>query len=97
MTTPTQAASREIVRSYLCGRRMPPLMFDAVVWMAAKRLAEGATPVLDEVLTVVIDSHASPQACCDRPRRAGLSVVCLDLRRSDAAIRKYFPEVRLTY
>ena len=92
MTTPAQLA-KEIVRSYLFGRRMPPLMFDAVVWMVAKRLTEGATPVLDNVLTGVIDSQASPRAACDCLRPAGLSVVCLGLRRSDAAIRRYFPEV----
>lgn len=94
MTTPASQMAKEIVRSYLYGRKMPPLMFDAVVWMVAKRLTEGATPVLDEVLTGVINSQASPRAACDCTRPAGFSVVCLGLRRSNAALRRYFPEVR---
>lgn len=92
MTALDQSA-RDLVASYLCGRRMIPMLLDAVVWMAAKRLSEGATPILDDTLRGDIDSHAELLPAARIARTSGLSVVSLGLCRSDAAIAEYFPEI----
>lgn len=92
MTALDQSA-KDLVASYLCGRRMIPMLFDAVVWMAAKRLSEGATPVLDDTLRGDIDSQAELLPAARMARISGLSVVSLGLRRSDAAMAEYFPEI----
>jgi hypothetical protein len=92
MTALDQSA-KDLVASYLCGRRMIPMLLDAVVWMAAKRLSEGATPVLDDTLRGDIDSQAELLPAARIARISGLSVVSLGLRRSDAAMAEYFPEI----
>lgn len=51
-------SAAELVRAYLHGRSMDDGLFDAVVWMAAKRQASGAMPVLDQRLRMDIDSQA---------------------------------------
>ncbi|RST48868.1 hypothetical protein [Variovorax sp. MHTC-1] len=92
MTALDQSA-KDLVASYLCGRRMIPMLLDAVVWMAAKRLSEGETPVLDDTLRGDIDSQAELPQAARMARISGLSVVSLGLRRSDAAMAEYFPEL----
>lgn len=92
MTALDQSAE-DLVVSYLCGRRIVPMLFDAVVWMAAKRLSEGTTPVLDDTLRGDIDSQAALLPTARSARVSGLSVVSLSPRRSDAAIAEYFPEI----
>jgi hypothetical protein len=57
MTT-SEFAAESLVRTYLSGRSMEPILFRAVVWMAEKRLAGGMMPVLDTTMRTDIDNQA---------------------------------------
>lgn len=57
MTT-SEFAAESLVRSYLSGRTMEPVLFRAVVWMAEKRLAGGMMPALDTTMRTDIDNQA---------------------------------------
>jgi hypothetical protein len=61
MTT-SEFAAESLVRTYLKGRIMDPILFSAVVWMAEKRLTSGMMPVLDATMRTDIDNQAgAPQ------------------------------------
>jgi hypothetical protein len=51
-----------LVCAYLAGRSMEDWMYQAVVWVAARRMAGGLTPVLDQWLQMDIDNQAQPAA-----------------------------------
>ena len=57
MTT-SEIAAEHLVRAYLSGRTMEPILFRAVVWMAEKRLTSGMMPVLDATMRTDIDNLA---------------------------------------
>lgn len=57
MTT-SEFAAESLVRTYLRGRSMEPILFRAVVWMAEKRLTSGMMPVLDATMRTDIDNQA---------------------------------------
>jgi hypothetical protein len=57
MTT-SEFAAESLVRTYLSGRTMEPILFRAVVWMAEKRLTSGMMPVLDTTMRTDIDNQA---------------------------------------
>lgn len=56
--TPSELAADEAVRTYLRGRTMPPLLYDAIVWAVEMRISAGKLPLLDDTLTTDIDNHA---------------------------------------
>ena len=62
--TPSERAAEALVRAHLNGRTLPPILYDAVVWMAAARLTSGKRPVLDETLRTDIDTQAISQPEC---------------------------------
>jgi hypothetical protein len=83
MTT-SEFAAESLVRTYLNGRTMEPILFRAVVWRAEKRLTSGMMPVLDATMRTDIDNQAgapqrrshSSQAASETP------IVCALLHRA---------------
>ena len=66
-TTLSERAAEALVRAYLNGRSLLPILHGAVVWMAAARLS-GKRPVLHEILSTDTDFQAIPQPECIRVR-----------------------------
>ncbi|VTU40222.1 hypothetical protein [Variovorax sp. PBL-E5] len=57
--TPSELAADALVRAYLDGRTMMPILHGAVVSVVAARLDSGKLPMLDEILRADIDHQAS--------------------------------------
>jgi hypothetical protein len=82
--TASEFAAESLVRTYLNGRTMEPILFRAVVWRAEKRLTSGMMPVLDATMRTDIDNQAgapqrrshSSQAASETP------IVCALLHRA---------------
>lgn len=75
-------AAESLVRTYLKGRTMDPVFYQAVVWMAEKRLAAGATPTLDATLRWDIDSQAETRKARDHSAAPTVPTICVSLHRA---------------